>query len=221
MANIIEYDASLPDIFKKESKSVKKLLGFNCKGVHHIGSTAVKTIAPSKTIDILATVKDLEKIGNHEIRLNESGYLLSDESSPENGYLFIKKSEEFNFHLYVYQINDLDNTERLVAVRDYLRSRKDEADEYSKFKTNALANDPAGYEKAKSEYLDELEKRAVKWQRTQNRKVVCIALGMCLGSGIGCGIGSAMGNMSLGMSVGIAIGVALGIAFGATIEKKG
>ena len=71
MANIIEYDASLPDIFKKESKSVTKLMGFNCKGVHHIGSTAVKTVVPSKNIDMLAVVKDLERIGDHAVNIAE------------------------------------------------------------------------------------------------------------------------------------------------------
>ncbi|MBQ4054627.1 MAG: GrpB family protein [Clostridia bacterium] len=221
MANIIEYNHSLPDVFKKESKVAKKLLGFNCKGIHHIGSTAVNTVAPSKTIDMLAVVKDLEKIGDNIERLNDSGYINADETCPENGYLFIKNGGGFDFHLYVFQVDDLDSTEGYVAVRDYLRNHKDAAGEYSSFKTKALTEDPAGYEKAKSEYLDQLEKKAVKWQRTQNRKVVCISLGMCLGSGIGCALGASSGNMALGVSLGISIGVAIGIACGIAFEKKG
>ena len=221
MANIIEYNHSLPDVFKKESKVAKKLLGFNCKGIHHIGSTAVNTVAPSKTIDMLAVVKDLEKIYDYREKLGEGGYIDADEASIENGYLFIKHGEEFDFHLYVYQINDLDNTERFVAVRDYLRNHKDAADEYSHFKTDAAVNDPDRYEEAKAEYLGDLCQKAVRWQRAQNRKTVCIALGMCIGSGLGCCFGASSGNMALGVSLGISIGVAIGIACGAAIEKKG
>ena len=221
MANIIEYNHSLPDVFKKESKVAKKLLGFNCKGIHHIGSTSVKTVAPSKTIDMLAVVKDLEKIYDYLEKLSEGGYIDAGESSPESGYLFIKHGEEFDFHLYVYQINDLDNTERFVAVRDYLRNHKDAADEYSRFKTDAVASDPDRYEEAKTEYLGDLCQKAVRWQRAQNRKVVCISLGMCIGSGIGCALGAANANMALGVSLGIAIGVSVGTACGIAFEKKG
>lgn len=221
MANINENSPAQSGIFKAEAKGVKKLLGFNCKGIHHIGSTAVKTVAPSATVDMLAVVKDLEKIGDNIERLNDSGYISADEACPENGYLFIKKGGGFDFHLYVFQVDDLDSTEGYIAVRDYLRNHKDAAEEYSSFKTKALTEDPAGYEKAKSDYLDVLEKKAVKWQRTQNRKVVCISLGMCLGSGIGCALGASSGNMALGVSLGISIGVAIGIACGAAIEKKG
>lgn len=221
MANDIKNDSSLSGLFKTESKAVKKLLGFNCKGVHHIGSTSVKTVAPSKTIDMLAVVKDLEGVTDREERLRDHGYIPAVEGNPENGYLYIKNGDSFNYHLYVYDINDLDNTERFVAVRDFLRAHNDIAKEYSDFKTKAFTLDPDGYEESKSEYLKELEKRAVRWQRTQNRKVLCIALGMCIGSGLGCCFGAAYGNMSLGVSLGISIGLCIGVACGAAVEKKG
>lgn len=221
MANIIEHTPSLPDLFKTESKSVRKALGLNCKGIHHIGSTSVKTVAPSKTVDMLAVVKDLEKIADHEKKLKDHGYVSADKNIPENGYLYIKNGNNISFRLYIYNINDLDNTERLIAVRDYLRAHNDAASEYSEFKTKTLKDDPDGYEESKAEYLKGLEEKAVRWQRAQNRKVVCISLGMCIGSGLGCCFGAANGNMALGVSIGISIGVALGIACGFTIEKKG
>ncbi len=221
---VTEYDPAWEERFRSESKKIKKLLGRNCTGVHHIGSTAVKGMCAKPIIDMMAVVKSIEDLDVLNREFEALGYDCMGENGIVGRRFYAKGGDERTYHLHVYQLNDLDNTERHVALCDYLKEHKEEAKEYSDLKSRLAAeysDDPEGYCEAKSAYVKELESRAIKWQRTQNRKVVCIALGMCIGSGLGCCFGAAYGNMAIGVSIGVSIGVCLGTALGFAVEKKG
>lgn len=57
---IAEYNPEWPGIFKYESEKIRKILGDNCVGIYHIGSTSVPGLAAKPIIDIMPVVKSLD-----------------------------------------------------------------------------------------------------------------------------------------------------------------
>ena len=54
---VIDYRPEWAAMFKEEAKKIKKILGKNCIGIYHIGSTSVKGMAAKPIIDIMPVVK--------------------------------------------------------------------------------------------------------------------------------------------------------------------
>ena len=59
---IVEYNPEWPGIFKYESEKIRKILGDNCVGIYHIGSTSVPGLAAKPIIDIMPVVKSLDNV---------------------------------------------------------------------------------------------------------------------------------------------------------------
>ena len=56
---VVDYHPEWDTMFKVESKKIKKILGKNCVGVYHIGSTSVKGLPTIPIIDIMPIVKGI------------------------------------------------------------------------------------------------------------------------------------------------------------------
>ena len=53
---VVDYRPEWADMYKREAKKIRSILGKNCKAVYHIGSTSVKGV-PAKPI--IAIMPDL------------------------------------------------------------------------------------------------------------------------------------------------------------------
>ena len=138
--------------------------------IHHVGSTAVPGLGGKNILDILISAKDSEHMNKLRDKLVAIGYFPSLNPSSRQDYIFLASRQEetgegdIHIHLAVVDTETHDN---FLIIRDYLRSRNDEADQYSKIKYQYAkqANyDRSAYKKLKAAYVDKLLQRARRWK---------------------------------------------------------
>lgn len=138
--------------------------------IHHVGSTAVPGLDGKNILDILISAKDSEHMNKLRDKLVAIGYFPSLNPSSRQDYIFLasRKEEtgEGDIHIHLAVV-DTETHDNFLIIRDYLRSRNDEADQYSKIKYQYAkqANyDRSAYKKLKAAYIDKLLQRARRWK---------------------------------------------------------
>ena len=63
---VTDYRPEWESMFKEEAKKIKKILGKNCIGIYHIGSTSVKNMASKPIIDIMPDRKSTRLNSSHQ-----------------------------------------------------------------------------------------------------------------------------------------------------------
>ena len=220
---VVDYNPQWAKDFKAESKKIKEILGKNCIGIHHIGSTAVKGMKAKPTIDMMAIVKDLSAVNELLSKFDALGYEYKGEYGIRGRRFFTKGGTNHTHHLHIYEEKNKKDTSRHLAVREYLNNHPETAKEYGELKAKLAEEftyDPDGYCNGKDAYVKELEQKAIKWTEKQMLLSNYVSMGMSLGMCIGMAIGMAGGNMVLGMSMGMCIGVAVGSVIGTLKNKK-
>ena len=156
---IIPYDPKWPALFSEESEKISKFFGDNILKIYHIGSTSVPGVSGKATIDILFVVKDISKISDHISDMERNGYMSLGSHNAKNSHLFEKIINGRRiFIVHFYQKNHPEIFQ-IIAIRDYLRTHKNKANEYSEFKLalfKKLPNDYSQYRKLKDEYVKNL-----------------------------------------------------------------
>ena len=150
------------EIFKKEKRVLQKALGKTIIDVQHIGSTAVPGISAKPIIDIAVAVSELstKKVEKYIEPLKEVGYEYRGEDRPRE-HLFIKGSEEKRIcHLHMVKSNSKAWKDYLL-FRDYLRSHKKVATEYTELKLR-LAKKFSGNRKLYTAGKDKLIQKILK-----------------------------------------------------------
>lgn len=209
--------------FKEEAKKIKAILGKNCVEIHHIGSTSVKGLKAKPVIDIMPVVKDISLVDGQNAQFEALGYECMGEFGIPGRRFYRKGGDNRTHHIHIFQKDNTAQIQRHLAVRDYLRSNKEKAEEYAKLKTKLAEEftyDNDGYCEGKDAFMKELEQEALAWQEKQNHIGTCMSLGMCFGVAMGSAFGATFGNMSLGMCYGIGIGMCLGLVVGYAKTKK-
>ena len=138
--------------------------------IHHVGSTAVLGLDGKNILDILISAKDSEHMNELRDKLVSIGYSLSLNPSSRQDYIFLasrrEETGEGDIHIHLV-VADTETHDNFLIIRDYLRSRNDEADQYSKIKYQYAkqANyDRSAYKKLKASYVDNLLQRARQWK---------------------------------------------------------
>ena len=214
---VVDYRPEWAAMFKEESRKIKKILGKNCAGIYHIGSTSVKNMPAKPIIDIMPVVKDLSLVDAHNKEFEALGYECRGEFGIPGRRFYAKGGDNRTHHIHIFELGNEKDTLRHIAVRDYLSSHPDTAAEYAALKKKLAEEFPYdndGYCDGKEEYMKSLEEKALRWQAKQNLLGTGIALGMCFGAAFGVSFGTFYGNTGLGMCIGISIGMMFGIAFG-------
>ena len=210
-----EYDITWKDVYKAESKVIKKSLQKNCFDIKHIGGTSVAGLASAPVIDMLVAVNKYDDTDVLDSAMTALGYSVSEIGE---GYrIYLKNMEKHSFSVRLYDKMKRSELESYAAVRDYLRSNAEEVKAFSEAKKKweeEYADSPEAYENAKAEYLAPLKERAAAWQKKMNKQGTCLSIGMCLGLSVGMSIGSLLGNTATGMCMGMAVGMCLGLVFG-------
>lgn len=220
---VADYDPEWERMFRTEAKAIKAILGKNCVTVQHIGSTAVKGLRAKPIIDIMPVVKDLSLVDARNTEFEALGYECMGEFGIPERRFYRKGGDQCTHHIHVFAQSNTAEINRHIAVRDYLRSNKDAADEYAALKTRLAAefpDDSDGYCNGKNAFVKNMEQKALVWKKQQEHQASCMSMGMCFGCAIGCALGSAFGNIGIGMCLGVSIGMSLGLAIGAA-NKKG
>ena len=155
----------------EEEKKIKKILGKNCIGVYHIGSTSVKNMPAKPVIDIMPVVKDLSLVDSHNKEFEALGYECRGEFGIPGRRFFAKGGDNRTHHIHIFEQSNQTDIQRHIAVRDYLRSHPDTAAEYAALKKKLAEEFPYdndGYCDGKEEYMKSLEEKSLRWQAKQN-----------------------------------------------------
>ena len=168
---VIDYRPEWAAMFKEEAKKIKKILGKNCIGIYHIGSTSVKGMAAKPIIDIMPVVKDLSLVDAHNKEFEALGYECRGEFGIPGRRFYAKGGDNRTHHIHIFELGNEKDTLRHIAVRDYLSSHPDTAAEYAALKKKLAEEFPYdndGYCDGKEEYMKSLEEKSLRWQAKQN-----------------------------------------------------
>ena len=185
---VVDYRPEWETMFKEESKKIKKILGKNCVGVYHIGSTSVKGLPAKPIIDIMPVVKDISLVDAHNGEFEALGYECRGEFGIPGRRFFAKGGDNRTHHIHIFEQSNQTDIQRHIAVRDYLNAHSDTAAKYAALKKKLAAEFPFdndGYCDGKEEYMKSLEEKALHWQEKQNRISLGISLDLMFGIAFG------------------------------------
>ena len=154
---VTDYDPRWPAEYEKESEKIKAILGENCVAIYHIGSTAVPGLAAKPIIDIMPVVRSLEKTDQKSSEFEKEGYLR-------------KGQDERTHQVHIFEEKNKADITRHLAVRDYLRTHREAAEQYGCLKTElakVYPYDIEGYCDGKEEFVKKLEQEALLWKGEQ------------------------------------------------------
>ncbi len=151
------YNKNYPELFEKEKDKILAVIP-DCE-VYHIGSTAVRGLDGKGIIDIMVAIENWDKTKKIVSRLKDLGYLHI--HPKENERIFLSKDRSLsldNIHIHIVKKHSKQYKE-LLAFRDYLRTNKEEAERYSRLKSEWLkesGDERDKYRKLKSEYIEKV-----------------------------------------------------------------
>ena len=163
---VVEYDKNWIKLFEKEAMLIKEVFKSEIVEIYHIGSTSVPGLKAKPIIDIMPVVKDIEKVDGYNEEMKKIGYEPKGEYEIKGRRFFIKGGGNRTHHVHIFQYNNGEAIERHLAVRNYLRAYKDEADKYAEVKTKGAEKYPHdinGYCDYKDKFVKDLEKKALEW----------------------------------------------------------
>src|SRR5262245_41659464 len=139
---MVDYDPQWPAMFEVEKRRLHDALGDVAVGIEHIGSTAVWGLAAKPIIDIDVYVRAIEPMARYREPLEALGYLFQfDPETPDLHFFGHPAERPRRFHVHVaelggrYMVADL-------AVRDFLRTHPDVAQEYARLKRALTGRHP-------------------------------------------------------------------------------
>jgi GrpB-like predicted nucleotidyltransferase (UPF0157 family) len=150
-----------------ESDRLATVLGENLVRVEHVGSTAVPAIWAKPTIDLMPLVRDVARVDSKAIEA--LGYDWRGEFGLSGRrYCTLTKMEKRLFNVHIFEDGSA-HAVRMIAFRDYLRAHRHEARDYEAVKKQAAAQhatDTLAYNDAKSDWLQDCERRALAWKES-------------------------------------------------------
>ncbi|KGR79033.1 GrpB family protein [Ureibacillus manganicus] len=157
--------------YSQEEKLLKEILKDELVHIFHIGSTSVPTIGYAKPIiDILAVVKDIERIDLFNKELSRVRYEPRGENGITGRRYFQKGNENRTHHLHIYQVGN-ENIKIHLDFKDYLFNHPEDAKKYGELKMKLAKKYPENhyeYQDEKQKYADKLVLRAREWAGNKN-----------------------------------------------------
>lgn len=169
---VVAYNPEWKVKFEDEKKRLAGILWTNAEDIQHIGSTSVPGLSAKPTIDIMVLVRELNDVDEKNGEMSKAGYKAYGEYGIP-GRRFFSKTELISeedwvnvFHVHVFKSDDRYNSLRHLAVRDYLRTHPDRAEQYGSLKVSiasAHRNDNEAYISGKDAFVRKLEQDATEW----------------------------------------------------------
>lgn len=146
---IVDYDPTWPETFEQLRKPVWDVVGDFALCVEHVGSTSVPGLAAKPVIDMSVVVPSEADVPRAIKRLATLGYRHRGNLGIEGREAFFSPPDLPRHHLYVCPQGSLGLRNHL-AVRDYLRTHPDAAQEYGALKKRLAQRYPKDIDR----YLD-------------------------------------------------------------------
>ena len=155
-------------IAKDTIEKLKSVLQDVAIDIEHVGSTSIKDIVAKPIIDIVIGVNVFEDILKMNNTLEEHGFIFRGQDHPDQ-YLYIcGKGDLVTHHIHVTIYNS-ETWDNYINLRDYLNAHPDEAKKYSLLKeelAKKFVNDRKTYTSSKSDFIDNLLKKAKGWKNS-------------------------------------------------------
>ncbi len=135
---ILDYDPSWPLMFEKEKNAILEAIGEKVVAMEHVGSTAIPGMRAKPIIDILIALQQLGDAIECMEPLRRLGYEyrpLNETIIPRTRFFRKGPPGSNTYHIrMVEKTGDLWND--YILFRDYLRTHREEAEEYAKLKAD-------------------------------------------------------------------------------------
>jgi GrpB-like predicted nucleotidyltransferase (UPF0157 family) len=161
-----EHNEKWHQMFEEESQRIRDIFGDELIDIYHIGSTSICGLKAKPILDMMPVVKDIEKVDLFNEQMVGIGYEALGEFYTRGRRYFRKGGDNRTHQVQTFQVDDKENIDRHLAVRDYLRTHSEDVRQYGDLK-EALAkqfpNDIDSYRDGKDAFVTELERKALLW----------------------------------------------------------
>ncbi|SDS47192.1 GrpB domain, predicted nucleotidyltransferase, UPF0157 family [Paenibacillaceae bacterium GAS479] len=156
----------------QEEAQLSIILGADIIIIHHIGSTSVPAIGYAKPIiDLLAVVRDLEAIEQHDVALAAFGYEAKGENGIPGRRYYSKGGDARSHHLHVFKEGSRE-IELHLNFKHYLSAHPDRARAYGELKLELMRRWPDDrklYQEGKQPFVNKLVQEAEAWAISESR----------------------------------------------------
>ena len=168
---VVPYETNWPLMYAAEANLLSAVFGEELVRIHHIGSTSVPCLQSKPIIDMLAEVRDIQKIECLNPAMIATGYTpMGEYGIPGRRYFFKGSEERHSYHLHAFQTGHAEVARHLL-FRDYLRSHLQEAMQYASLKESLAArfpNDIDAYMQGKDAFIKEVDRKAAAWSLSRS-----------------------------------------------------
>jgi GrpB-like predicted nucleotidyltransferase (UPF0157 family) len=134
---LVESDPSWPDLYVREAKRIRAVLGDRIRVLEHVGSTSVNGLVAKPIIDVLLAVPDSADEASYLPQLESAGYVLRIREPDWHEHRLLKGPDtDINLHVFSEGSPEID---RMITFRDHLRAAPDDLQLYADTK-RALAS---------------------------------------------------------------------------------
>lgn len=165
---VVDYRPEWPRLYEAEKGRLLAALGAQVERIEHVGSTSVPGLAAKPIVDIEIEVTAIDPMEPYRTPLEALGYRFTfDPETPDLHFFGYPAERPRRHHLHLSQTG-AGHMDRVVAVRDYLRTHPGEAADYARIKralTDARPGDRDAYVAGKDAFVKGLEHRALAWYR--------------------------------------------------------
>jgi GrpB-like predicted nucleotidyltransferase (UPF0157 family) len=158
---VADYDPEWPKWFECAAADIRGALGDTVLQLDHVGSTSVPGLAAKPLIDINLVVADTTDEDAYVPKLEPLGYVLR-VREPDWFEHRMLRGQDPPVNLHVFNPG-CEETERMVALRDWLRTHDDDRELYARTKRELAAQEwkyVQNYADAKTEVIQEILARA-------------------------------------------------------------
>jgi GrpB-like predicted nucleotidyltransferase (UPF0157 family) len=136
---IADYDPEWPKLYAREEGRIRSVLGDRVVRIEHTGSTSVPGLPAKPIIDITLEVPDSAAESDYVSDLEAAGYVLSIRE-PDWYEHRVFKGPDTNINLHTFSAG-CEETDRMVLMRDWLRSNESDRELYAATKRELAARD--------------------------------------------------------------------------------
>ena len=162
---IAEYSSMWRELFAREKKLLKAVIGETVGIIEHVGSTSVVGLAAKPIIDIMIGLYDFSVANNLVPEIEALGYEYVPEYEavmPDRRYFKKRVGGTSTHHLHMVEVGG-EFWQRHLRFRDFLRANPGVATEYAALKKKLAAlewNDKNEYTDAKTAFIRNIENKA-------------------------------------------------------------
>ncbi|KOP81192.1 hypothetical protein AMS60_00925 [Bacillus sp. FJAT-21945] len=163
---VVDYNQNWNNEYKKEELSIKTFLQEELVNSFHIGSTSVPGLKAKPIIDILLVVKGISELDTYSEQFENLGYEVMGEFGIVGRRYFRKGGDNRTHQIHAFQYDNIQEIERHLSFRDYLRQNPEISKEYGELKSKLAEKYPTdidGYGDGKNDFVKKIEKKALEW----------------------------------------------------------